>query len=731
MVHLKTIALPVRSLVKERGLIFCAVLLPVLWAISHRQGPYLFHDEYGVLGAAGYFAGLNWTTPSDMPFYGFGLALLVLPVELLTQHPNIVYRAALTCNAVLMAFSGLFAHSVLMKAVPALRPSFRVGIVLTTLAYPAVAFYAGLALGETALFFVLWGLTYLLLYFVGELSIRPVLAVFGGALLALAPYVHSRGLVLVVPFLFFVGWAWWAHQLNRRNLAMLLLTWLSFLGVFMWLKRALTGGFYSGSGARTDSAVNFVANKLTSLSWEELQIYGLLAWGQWTYLATSSFGLIALMPCVLWQAFKQGRLSAEAEGSLVYGVLRTPWVLLICWIAAVSALMFIASVLQLGIAERADHYFYGRYNEVVLPLVVASVLAWLMQISCFDTARAVVPSRRWRMLAVFSGGLFALATLVPVTFYPADVLKLPMFWNSISSWFVHIHEAWVIEPKRIAQGTAVAVALLCLAFGLSRRVGLVCLALFFLSATVTNYREQHAGGDRGWYSIQHMPPDLRQFLAGRFVFAGSSVLESTHGVAIQLAAPESRVVFGVAHPHDGIFLASDQRMCDPQNMLVHLNGITLCGLSRSAGALPYRRDPQQEAFDLRKLPPLSISPAAQSAEAGGLLQRTCAALASHFYGGWATRCLPRVSVVVEGGSYPGGSSASLGTFITNSAGVWFAQWREPLDHLMMRQGLSSKHSVPIRLPYQLPPGVYSLHFAVIDDAGWDWRTRQSVRLNVH
>lgn len=721
----------VSSLALERGLIFGAVLLPMLWAVSHRQGPYLFHDEYGVLGAAGYLSGLSWSTPSDMPFYGFGLALLVLPVELLTQQPNLVYRAALTCNAVLMALSGLLAHGVLLRAVPAMRPFFRVAIVLTSLAYPAVAFYAGLALGETALFFVLWGLTYCLLCFLDELSSRPVLAACTGTLLALAPYAHSRGLVFVLPFLLFIGWAWWAHRLNRRNVAIFLLAWLAVLTVLVGLKQALTSGFYSSHWARNDSAVSFVASKLTSLSLDELKIYALIAWGQLTYLTTSSFGLVGLLPFALWHALNRARLTMfDRRHSPGGDALCEPWVLLACWAVAVAALMFVASVMQLGIAERADHYFYGRYNEVVLPLVIAMVLMWLMEMTGVETTRAGRSSRLWRVWAVSGGGLLALAALVPVAFFPAGVWKLPMFWNSISSWFVHIHEAWVIEPQRIAQSTAVALTLLCLAFGLSRRAGLLCLALFFFNATVANYREQHAGGDRGWHAIHHLPPELRQFLAGRVVFASSSWPASVHGVALQLAAPEARVVFNASPMGDGLVLASEAKECDTQSTLAHFNGMALCGLSPSADVLRYVREHNQKPKDARKPPAPDISLSTESLQVGGMLQRACAALSSYFYGGWAAACLPSVSVALRGASYPGGSAASLGSYISDGAGVWLAQWREPLDHAALAHGRHSEHNVRVRFPYQLPPGTYSLHFAVVDDVGWDWRTRQSIRLIV-
>ena len=133
--------------------IFLWFLAITLYLTQQRISPYIFNDEYGVLGAAATFAGYDWTAPSQMPFCGFLLSIFTFPLYFMDLEPSKLYRSILAVNAILIATSAVLALRTIQMLSGTRSEIFRIGAVILALSYPSVLHYSSLALGETALLF--------------------------------------------------------------------------------------------------------------------------------------------------------------------------------------------------------------------------------------------------------------------------------------------------------------------------------------------------------------------------------------------------------------------------------------------------------------------------------------------------------------------------------------------------------------------------------------------------
>ncbi len=323
----------------------------LLWPLTT---PWVVADETGFLFQARFLAHVG-AKPSmgSASFYPPLYGVLLTPVTWLTRAaPGPLYRGAQTVN-VLLFVVGFVLLLRIAREVFALRPVPAVMAATAASAYPAYLLQSGLAWPE-ALLPVLFTALVLACHRVERT--RSLGAAAAAGALAVAMYAtHQRAILL--PALAVVGLAYlgWRRELDRRTAAVAVAITIALTLVTQLAFRYTQHALWTGTPDRESSALHTM---LSVSGW--LQIVR-ASWGMTWYLLAATFGLTALGSLQLLRGYVRGRARFATVGTL----------------AATAGLVFTAATFMRG-PTRADHYVYGRYDEIVVGvLLVAAVAAFV------------------------------------------------------------------------------------------------------------------------------------------------------------------------------------------------------------------------------------------------------------------------------------------------------------------------------------------------------------------
>ncbi|MEK6276823.1 MAG: hypothetical protein AABM29_02265 [Actinomycetota bacterium] len=299
----------------------------------------------------------------NAPFYRGGYSLLFSPFLDLSSDPSLVYHLVLVLNAALAAsvFPLLY---VLLTRYAGVEARTALWAALAGAAYPAVTVLSQVAMSENALFPLacVW-----LIAFGGLLAARDprgsLLWGMGlGASTAALWTVHGRMVTAVVLTAVLVAWLGVRRRLPPAAVAAVLVVLAAgILGTHL-LNTYLIDHNYGGS------APNEANDRLSSF-WGG---HGPLTaaanlLGQAWYLVVSTFGLAAVVFARV--VARAGGLGAEEDREQLPPV--TPILVVL------TVLLLLVSAGSFPVRTRPDMLIYGRYVEVVTPVLVALGLAML------------------------------------------------------------------------------------------------------------------------------------------------------------------------------------------------------------------------------------------------------------------------------------------------------------------------------------------------------------------
>lgn len=714
--------------------IFICFFLFTLYLSQQRGFPYLYDDEYGVLGAGAIFSGLEWSTPANMPFYGFLLSLFTFPLYWLDLEPTVLYRSILAMNAIFVASSALLA----MKTIRLLPGSHseisRIGIVIAGFSYPAIQFYSPMALGEIALLFCFFLIAYHLTVLLNSSQARIFNAIFLGIGIGMAQYAHPRGVAFVIAGFIVILYALRAKSISRKQFTVTAIFALSTILLLASVKTYLLTTFYNHEHI-SSSVSSFVHSRLASLNTDGLLKLIQVSFGQLTYLLTSTFGLLipggAILALTTWKNVHDCEMKLKSNSDkFIANVSGT----LSGFVLLSFALMFTASVLQLFNAQRADHFFYGRYNEVMLPALIITSLLFLVQL----------PKKK-ALYWIIASFFISLLSILALSFYPEEIFQRTTVWTNITSWLVH--GTWKINPKYILSGVSTACIVLAISVMISRKLFIMVLIAFFISAALHNFEVQHKGADKEWQKfdklankfglamfgmqLQAIEPDLAAKLKRedlRFVFSRAE--------ALQFAFPKAHVSFneeGLSNA-DAV-LDYEGWYCNEKNTVAYLDKAKFCIINESLRAkVKITAAPSNFIYGKSRTRPAANFKVSEKVRLDGIkigfIDRACTAIASNFYTGWFHYCLPAIDIIITQNGSLGNEGQQLGIFITDSKGKWLREWRVDVDNQRIARNKQVKITSFIQVPPKINKGHHWLNVAIIDSHGWDWRTTMKIRLTV-
>lgn len=694
--------------------VFCWFLLLGGYLVGKREYPYIYDDEYGVLGAAAVLAGHEWTAPARMPFYGFGLSILIAPLYKLALEPGVLYRAVLFVNIVLVSASAAMCVAALRQLEVKISGLSRIGLAVTAFSYPAILFYAGLAMGETVLLFAFSLIVFSLSAMIGRRHANGyVFALMLGLGLGLAPYAHSRGLIFWLACLPVLGLAFYQGYLQKK-LFVTTLGLASAIAATLWMVKGwLVEKFYVQVLEGTGSASEFIASRMELLDLEKLIVLGRVAWGQFAYLTTASFGLLPIAMVALVLAIC--RPQAHPMGSHCDPAVAARRRMVAALVFLSFVLMYGLSVVQMGVPVRADHFFYGRYNEVMMPPVLIGGLLLL-----------ILQSGRWKRAGWLLVGLaFSAVMMLGVWFFPPEIFERKLFWNPLTSWFVYIKGQWKVVPTDVALGVFGAGLLLLGVLILSRRLFLMTLCGMFLAAVLQNFDVQHRGGDGAWSWYQEIHELYAADMVGReaIVAQDNDFIHRLRGEALQFSMPGAKIKWS---GNSADFVLQPGGGPCPAGLVGHeIRGNLICHSSDISPVVKKESAQVQESPAPGKNDGVRIEILNENISAGTMIDRFCAITGEFFYSAWARYCLPVVSIRVTSIDLAKAGNGRLGLFVTDEKGKWVKEMRADMTAGRGQEVIR----IPLRFDWRIPPGNYTLNAAIINKDGWNWQTKASAALS--
>lgn len=706
-------------------IVFSWLLFFTLYLTQQRSFPYLYNDEYGVLGAAAIFSGLEWSAPPGIPFYGFLLSVFSFPMYWLDLEPTMLYRSVLAVNAFFVASSGLLALRTIRILPETHSEILRCGVIIAAFSYPAVLHYSALALGETALLFCFFLMVYHLTVLLHTNQTCICSAILLGVGIGMAQYAHPRGVAFVFAGTIVILYALRVKSISSKEVAITTVIAVSTILFLASLKAHLLETFYIHEH-ESASLQSFVSSRVSQMSIGGLVKIARVIFGQLTYLLTSTFGLLVIGGAGVifstWQEFQRYEFSRVRSNFKKF----KPSGILSAFVLLSFILMFIASVLQMSGAARADHYFYGRYNEVLSPALIIAALIFLVNVS-----------KKKSLQLSLASYLVTLLFVLVIGTYPEHIFLKNMYWAPITSWLVYIHGAWVISPKYIFYGILSAFIVLTISLTLSKKLFIFVLVAFFTSVTLHNSEVQHRGADNSWKKFNALANDIGPFMDGMTL----QVLEvdwisRLKGEALQFAFPKAHVNFD-----DTDFRSADAildykgKHCEEERTLVYLNKAKFCILNND---LRNKMNFSAAPLDLsshRARPHFSTHiRVSEELQLNGIkiegIDRVCAAIANFYYLGWFRHCIPTIDLTISQQGLSGVENHQLGAFISDSKGKWIREWRIKFDNQQLAHDGFANLSSPVPVSLKTHKGVYWLNIAAIDDQGWDWRSTKKIKLTV-
>jgi hypothetical protein len=709
------------------GFVFFWLLSLSLYVNLQRSFPHNFDDEYGVLGAMAVFAGYDWNAPAHMPFYGFLLAIVSFPLYWLDLEPGVLYRSVLAVNAVLVATSAVLALWTIRLLSGAYSEWWRILAVIAGFSYPAVIYYSGLAKGETVLLFCFFFIAYHLSVLMQSAGVRVVNAILLGAGIGAAQYAHPRGVVFVIAAIMVLFYALRVQSILRKQFIVTAVSASLSVITFAFVKSHLLTVFYTHKHI-SSSLISFVDSKFSMLSIDRLIPLFQVTFGQLLYLFTSSFGVIipgfAMLLFVAWKNLQNCEMGLQSNSD---GSIAKSRGLLSGFVVLSSIIMFAASVAQMVGGSRADHFFYGRYNEVMVPALIIASIIFLSQLS-----------KKVALGWIVTGFLIALLSALAIDYYPEDIFQRETLFSTITGWFVHqYNRPWKINPGYILSGTVAAVSVLAGTLALSKRLFVVVLILFFTSTVLHCFENQHKRGDRGWNEFNELAGQISHEMSGlQLQVRGSGSNSRIKGEALQIAFPKAHVIFqnDILSDVDAV-LDYQGDYCHENTTIAYMGNASFCVVNEEVYkqfvniAVPLHINLKRSRPELA--PSIKIDGELQATGIIlGRLDRVCALIANEHYTRWFRYFLPSVSVDVSQYGPSRDKNYELGVFITNLSGQWLEQWRVQLDNQWLERDESIRAISSVQVQSTLPVGEYWFNIAIVDGQGWDWREVAKIRLTM-
>lgn len=317
--------------------------------------PWGVPDEFIYLAHARFFAGESHFYFREVPYANFGYGFFLMPIFWLADNPESIYRLAIVFNAFLLSTLYVIFFYIIKKIF--LRSNKEATIFATLACFVPGIFVRGSMVRVENVFIPLFYLVILLFYLLLK-KITYLRALFFAIAVILLLSVHARALPIFLVSLIMLLYLFYYYKYNRKILLAVVLLIFGFFVVNMLSSQIISLAWFK------PSKLGFLSIFEPGMFWKQALLLISSIAGQILYLVLASFGLLfyALFYFFKKYALNFSKINQENRFFIIFVVL--------------SCLLIFLSSVFIGVIQhdinvvRPDHYIFGRYNEVFLPLII-------------------------------------------------------------------------------------------------------------------------------------------------------------------------------------------------------------------------------------------------------------------------------------------------------------------------------------------------------------------------
>ncbi len=360
--------------------------LSFIYGITRIYGFTLFPDEFGYWSSAARAVGYDWSeVASHGSYYSYGYSLILIPILLLCSDAVAAYRLAVGVNALLLAATFLLLYGMLKKLFRGSAPAHNALYAGIAVCYPTWLLYMNMTMTEVLLVFCFILVCSLFLRYMEH----PTAGRFA-AVIVCAVYMYTVHMRTIPVLLSCIGCLLPGLAIKQdgaksdekssvkkicpeagafgncamRKFLRLILA-VVFIAAVLTLAGVLKQMVRSGVYAKADSSALSVndyagqADKIRSLfTWKGFSEFLISLTGKLYYLGFASFGLFF---AGMWYLGKKIFAAGENVRYRLFYLFVT---------LSATGQILVCAVFTKGYG-RIDGLCYGRYDEHILPLVMA------------------------------------------------------------------------------------------------------------------------------------------------------------------------------------------------------------------------------------------------------------------------------------------------------------------------------------------------------------------------
>lgn len=339
------------------------IFVTYLYTVGRIYGFSLYPDEFGYWASAAKVLGYDWSEISSLgSYYSFGYSLILIPILFLFQSGLAAYRASIVVNMLLLLGTFLLLTKIAAKIFSKLDTKLQILFSGIAACYPVWFMYMGMTLVEIILVFDLVLVAYLLILYLEDMKLSHLILLILATAYLYTIHMRSVGIVIAVAMTIVIRIL--TSKKNGKKILLMLLGAMAILmlaiGITVVIKTKVQNNVYSEADVAQLNTNDYGGQwiKIKRILTKK-GLYQFLTGfaGKVYYLGMSSFGLFYYgFFYALRKAFDK-KLAMTHRCFYLFADLASLGSILICTIYMIGY-------------TRIDGLMYGRYDEMVLPIMM-------------------------------------------------------------------------------------------------------------------------------------------------------------------------------------------------------------------------------------------------------------------------------------------------------------------------------------------------------------------------
>ncbi len=353
--------------------LFLLCFLICAFPINHLNNFYVFGDEFAMYSIGAWFNQYDWSgVTGKIGYYSYGYPLIfIAPLFVLFKDFHLIYKVSIIMNCILA--STLIPLSYLIAREWGMKPFKEriVGIfeILAVVLSSCVIVYSTLGLSEVLLIVLFFVITYIIIT-ISNYGTSDRTIVLLSLLSIYIFFVHQRALGVMVSVFFAMVFLFIMKKISKKQLQIYIGFTVAFLLFGFFLKGLVQDRLWNEVSSTSNdfggvygNVISIFTNKKVFFSYCRTVI------GQFFYIGFSSFGLaycgIFYIIALQYQKIKEYK---KIDIDLIF--------VLMSFLTT-----FAISTIFMSQPQRADHFFYGRYNDIVYMIIILYAFCKLSNIN--------------------------------------------------------------------------------------------------------------------------------------------------------------------------------------------------------------------------------------------------------------------------------------------------------------------------------------------------------------